>query len=61
MVRCPKCGCNIKYIPQDPGVIMVDADYTELINDSGRAIKGYLPHVCSKKEAIPNVGNVEVK
>jgi hypothetical protein len=54
MTRCPKCGVEIKYIPvgyniDETGVVIVDPDYTEIINDGGRLIKGHLRHRCREE------------
>lgn len=51
MVKCPKCGKEIKYIPTGyaesaSGVIIVEPDYTEVINDNGRVVKGHTRHCC---------------
>jgi hypothetical protein len=51
MVKCPKCGAEIKYIPvsytaDQRGAITVEPEYTEIINDNGRVIKGHLRHRC---------------
>jgi len=51
MVKCPKCGAEIKYIPmgftrENRGVAVVDAEYTEVFNDNGRLIKGHIRHRC---------------
>ena len=52
MVKCSKCGAEIKYIPLTARVdalamAIVDAAYTELINDNGRVIKGHVRHICN--------------
>jgi phage FluMu protein Com len=51
MVKCPKCGAEIKYIPvgytqSATGTFIVDPEYTEVINDNGRVIKGHIRHKC---------------
>jgi predicted RNA-binding Zn-ribbon protein involved in translation (DUF1610 family) len=58
MVKCPKCGAEIKYIPvgytqSATGTLIVEPEYTEVINDNGRVIKGHLRHKC------PNGGMIE--
>jgi hypothetical protein len=54
MVKCPKCAAEIKYIPVfytagPQGSIAVEPEYTEIISDSGRVIKGHLRHRCREK------------
>jgi hypothetical protein len=56
MVKCPKCGAEIKYIPTGYsesalGVVIVDPDYTEVINDNGRVIKGHRRHRCPETDS----------
>jgi hypothetical protein len=62
MLKCPKCGDEIRYIagaPSSGGLpIAVDMKEEYLINDSGRRIKGYKEHICmveakEGKEAKP--------
>jgi hypothetical protein len=46
MTKCPKCGAEIKYIPTRHGVAVVEPEYTEIINDDGRASRGHVRHRC---------------
>jgi hypothetical protein len=51
MVRCQKCGQEIRYIVTAPsmgnnGIIPVDPQEQELISETGRKLRGYQPHVC---------------
>jgi hypothetical protein len=60
MTRCPKCGAEIKYIPVSyqvdaQGTIAVDPEYSEVISDSGRMIKGHSRHHCRPSEEIDNL------
>jgi hypothetical protein len=55
MTQCPKCGARVKYIPvsyqvDTRGTIAVEPEYTEVINDNGRVLKGYPRHICPKKK-----------
>jgi hypothetical protein len=48
---CPHCGREIRYIPigyteSSIGVAIVEPEYTEIISDNGRMIKGHLRHRC---------------
>jgi hypothetical protein len=57
MVKCSKCGAEIKYIPMghystSKTTETVDAGYIEIINDNGRMIKGHLRHKCPTKIEI---------
>jgi hypothetical protein len=57
MTRCSKCGAEIKYIPVSyhvdaQGTIAVEPEYTEVINDGGRVIKGHVRHRCRPSEEI---------
>jgi hypothetical protein len=61
MVKCPICGKEIKYIPVShtksaAGVVIVESDYTEVITDSGRVVKGHLRHGCPDKETTAQAG-----
>jgi hypothetical protein len=61
MTKCPKCGAEIKYIPvgyniEEIGVVIVDPEYTEIINDGGRLIKGHIRHRCLEKIRVNNTG-----
>ena len=61
MVKCSQCGAAIRYIPSgfsqsNMQVIKVEAELKELITESGRVVKGYPRHECSKNhEAAPGV------
>jgi hypothetical protein len=62
MTKCPKCGEEIKYIPvgyniEEIGVAIVNPEYTEIINDGGRLIKGHLRHCCPDTEKKENKDN----
>lgn len=46
MVKCPKCGKEIRYIPTRDSVIIVDAEYITIVNDRGREIEGHIMHEC---------------
>ena len=51
MVVCPKCGEKIRYInasrSMDPEkVFIVDPEPVNLINNNGRPVTGFFPHVC---------------
>ena len=55
MVKCPKCGAEIKYIPiismgHERTSAAVDPELTEVIQDSGRVVKGYLRHKCPERD-----------
>jgi hypothetical protein len=57
MVKCSKCGAEIKYIPmatrsESGASVIVDAGYIEVINDNGRVIKGHIRHKCPEKEDV---------
>jgi hypothetical protein len=52
MVKCPKCGNEIRYITAAPsignnGIIPVDPRERELITETGRKVRGYRLHICS--------------
>ena len=51
--KCSKCGADVKYIPianaQERTAIIVEPDYIEVIQDTGRAVKGHLRHTCQIK------------
>jgi hypothetical protein len=49
-VRCKNCGAEIKYIPVPNGHIVTEADYTEIITDTGRIIQGHIRHKCGVNE-----------
>jgi hypothetical protein len=51
MVRCPKCGREIRYITAAPsagsnGIIPVETGQEELISETGRVLRGYRVHEC---------------
>ena len=51
MTKCLKCGAHIKYIPVSyqvdaRGTIAVEPEYSEVICDSGRVVKGHVRHRC---------------
>jgi hypothetical protein len=54
VVKCPKCGAEIKYIPayvkSERGVIVVDLEYIKVITDAGREIQGHIRHQCPETE-----------
>jgi len=60
MMKCPKCGGEIRYIvgsssSGNPGQpITVDIKPKTLISESGRRIMGYREHECGIN---PNTGN----
>jgi hypothetical protein len=61
MTRCPKCGAHIKYIPVSfqmdvRGTIAVEPDYTELVNDGGRIVKGHVRHRCPEAARTNTMG-----
>ena len=49
MVKCTKCGAEIRYIPHGSDTLIVNAESHELITDSGRIVKGHSRHVCSMR------------
>ena len=66
MVKCPKCGAEIKYIPvtsagYERSAVTVETETTEVIQDSGRVVRGYLRHRCpaKKKDEAPSTGGVQ--
>jgi hypothetical protein len=55
MVKCPKCGQEIRYITTAPsmgsnGIIPVDPPEKELITEKGRKVQGFALHQCQQKE-----------
>lgn len=55
MVKCPKCGQEIRYITAAPsagnnGIIPVDPREQELITEKGRKVRGFYPHKCPQGE-----------
>jgi len=48
MVKCPKCGAEIKYIPLRFGgyTAIVDLGTIEVYTDSGRKVEGHAIHKC---------------
>jgi len=51
VVVCPKCGEKIRYINAsrslDPEkVFIVNPEPVNLINNNGRPVTGFFPHVC---------------
>jgi hypothetical protein len=50
MVRCPKCGTEIKYIPMREHTVVVDAAYVEVVTDRGMLVKGHSIHKCPNAE-----------
>jgi hypothetical protein len=62
MVKCPKCGNEIRYITAAPsmgdnGIIPVDPQERELITETGRKVRGYSVHICHppKRCTIPGM------
>ena len=61
MLKCPKCGKEIRYIVGAPSSgnsgqpIAVDVEYSEVIHDSGSIVKGHVRHRC--KEEADQDGN----
>ncbi|MDR1230037.1 MAG: hypothetical protein LBK61_01410 [Spirochaetaceae bacterium] len=61
MVKCTKCGKEVKYIPvscmkSDAGTVAVEPEYTGVITDGGREVKGHVRHICSKDSKEEIVG-----
>ena len=56
MVKCPTCGAEIKYIPVTADgerlAVMVEPEDTEVIQDSGRVVKGHLRHKCPENKKV---------
>ena len=57
MVKCPKCGAEIKYIPvTSPGherlAVTVEPETTEVIQDTGLVARGHLRHKCPEEKTI---------
>ncbi|GHV91199.1 hypothetical protein AGMMS50268_17020 [Spirochaetia bacterium] len=47
MVKCPKCGKEIRYIASQQGQpIPVELDETHLVTESGRLQRGHKEHIC---------------
>jgi hypothetical protein len=61
MVKCPKCGVEIRYITAAPslgsnGIIAVDVKQEELISETGRVLRGYRAHRCREKQYCTRQG-----
>jgi len=55
-VKCSHCGGEVKYIPtvsieNGRTAIIVEPEYTEVVQDNGRVTKGHLRHKCPKTDA----------
>lgn len=66
MVKCPVCGGEIKYIPvgyaeSAIGTLVVEVDYTEVITDNGRTVKGHLRHKCPDKMNLHGMTDEDIK
>jgi len=63
MVKCSKCGAEVRYIPcslslSASGVIITEAAETEIITENGRIVKGYNRHICqNNKQSAGNEVN----
>lgn len=44
--KCPKCGSIILWIATKEGPIMSERVETEILTESGRRVRGHIPHVC---------------
>jgi hypothetical protein len=57
MIKCPKCGKEIRYITAERGQpIPVDDKICRLIAETGRIIHGYKEHKCPEKAETDNGG-----
>jgi hypothetical protein len=61
MVRCPKCGMEIRYITasagvRDNGIMPVEVRQEELITETGRKVRGYRAHRCGGNNAVQGGG-----
>jgi hypothetical protein len=58
MLKCTKCGVEIRYIAGAPSTglsgqpIPVDLMLEHLISDKGRRVEGYREHVCKPREGV---------
>jgi hypothetical protein len=56
-VVCEKCGQPVRYIAaarsvSPDGIFVVNAEPQELINESGRIIKGFRQHKCPEEVKV---------
>jgi predicted RNA-binding Zn-ribbon protein involved in translation (DUF1610 family) len=49
MVKCPKCGAEVRYIPSKGNTLITDAEPKEVITATGRVVMGYTRHKCPEK------------
>lgn len=52
-MNCKTCGAPVKYIPSHDGmnVFTCNESPVSVVNDAGRLVEGFTPHVCKEGDA----------